>query len=76
MLACQAIASGELACRAVALAKAGGTAEAGELREDVPDPVAGFASPANLRQRGVVAGGGTGLGLMKAGEGVGQRLKS
>ena len=42
------------------------TAEAFELREDVPDPVAGFASPANLSQRRVVAGRGTGLGFVKS----------
>lgn len=44
----------------------GGTAEAFELREDVPDPVAGFAPQANLRERGVVAGGEAGLGDVKA----------
>jgi len=57
---------GRSACRAVALAKAGGTAEAGELREDVPDPVAGFASPVNLLERGVVAGGGASLDCVEA----------
>lgn len=45
----------------------GGTTEAFDLREDVPDPVAGFAPPANLRERGVVTRGGAGLGFMKAG---------
>lgn len=44
----------------------GGSAEAFDLREDVPDPVAGFAPPANLRERGVVAGGGVGLGGVEA----------
>jgi hypothetical protein len=46
----------------------GGTAEAGELREDVPNPMAGFAAAANLRERRVVAGGGTGLGVVEAEE--------
>ena len=46
----------------------GGTAEAFELREDVPDPMAGFASPANLRESGVVAGGWAGLGGVETGE--------
>jgi len=48
----------------------GGTAEAGELREDVPNPVAGFSPPANLRQRCVVARRAAGLGFVKAGESV------
>lgn len=43
-----------------------GTSEAFDLRKNVPDPVARFASPANLRQRGVVAGGGAGLGEVEA----------
>jgi len=47
----------------------GGTAEAFDLREDVPDPMADFASIANLRERGVVADGGAGLGGVKAVEG-------
>jgi hypothetical protein len=50
--------------------EAGGTAQTGELRKDVPDPVAGFASPANLGERGLVAGGGAGLGVVEAGQGV------
>ena len=49
-------------------ASGGGTAEAGDLREDVPDPMVGFAAPANLRERGFVAGGGAGLGGVEAGE--------
>ena len=47
----------------------GGTAEAFDLRNDVPDPVTGFASPTNLRERGVVAGRGVGLGGVEAFEG-------
>ena len=35
-------------------------------------PVAGFASPANLRERGVVAGQAAGLGFVEAGEGHGE----
>lgn len=46
-----------------------GMAEAFNLRKDVPDPVAGFASPANLRQRRIVAHRRAGLGLVKAFEG-------
>ena len=46
-------------------AGSGRTAEAFDLREDVPNPVAGFAAPANLRERDVVAGGAAGLGVMK-----------
>jgi hypothetical protein len=42
------------------------TAETFDLREDVPDPVTGFASPANLRQRDVVTGRDAGLGFVKA----------
>ncbi len=48
----------------------GGTAEAFELREDVPDPMAGFAPAANLGQGDVVAGGGAGLGGVETGESV------
>lgn len=47
----------------------GGSAEAFDLREDVPDPVAGFASPANLRQRDVVTRRRAGLSVVEAGEG-------
>lgn len=49
-------------------ARGGGTAEAFDLREDVPDPVTGFATPANLGERGVIAGGGAGLGEVEAGK--------
>lgn len=44
----------------------GGTAEAFDLREDVPDPVAGFAPSANFGKRGVVARRAAGLGFVKA----------
>jgi hypothetical protein len=54
-------------------ARGRGTAKAFDLREDVPDPVTAFAPAPNLRERGVVARGGTGLGLMKAVEGDGMR---
>jgi hypothetical protein len=44
----------------------GGTTETFDLREDVPDPVAVFASPANLSERGVVARRVAGLGFVEA----------
>ena len=47
-------------------ARRGGAAEAFDLREDVPDPVTGLASPPNLRERGVVACRAAGLGGVEA----------
>jgi hypothetical protein len=48
-------------------AGSGRTAEAFDLREDVPDPVTRFAPPTNLGERRVVAGCGTGLGFVEEG---------
>ena len=43
----------------------------GELREDIPDPMAGFTTAANLRERDVVAGVRVSLGFVEASEGHG-----
>lgn len=46
-----------------------GAAEADELREDIPDPMARFAPAANLRERGFVAVRRVSLGFVEASEG-------